>query len=167
MAGTLGGALSGVEALPQRLLSELEYRGELTALANRLYGLAIYGDDTRLFEDMRTGFGHMIPNNELTEGDIPAPGTDWSIIIPFALTFDGYEYWGSFDRCFDVAKTHWSAYKHDGRVPSALVDLRTCLFAFQRSWRKSDEGVVEGRDLAYIHALIEGIRHAVRRRRQQ
>jgi hypothetical protein len=29
----------------------------------------------------------MIPNGELTEGDIP-PGADWRDIIPFALTFD-------------------------------------------------------------------------------
>jgi len=148
-------------------LGELEYRGELTALAHRLYGLAIYGDDTRLSEDMWSEFGRMTPNSALTEGDIPPPGADWSDIIPFALAFDGYQYWGSFERCFDVAERHWSAYQRDGSVPSALVDLRTCLFAFQRSWRKSDEGVVEGRDLAFIHALIEGLRHAVRRRRQQ
>ena len=121
MAGTLGGALGGVDALPQQLLHDLEYRGELTALAKRLYGLAIYGDDTRLSEDMQTEFGHMIPNNELTEGDIPAPGADWPIIIPFALAFDGYQYWGSFERCFDVAERHWSAYKRDGSVPSARL----------------------------------------------
>jgi poly(ADP-ribose) glycohydrolase ARH3 len=48
MAGTLGGAFGGSEALPERLLGELEYRDELAALAHRLYGLAMYGDSTRL-----------------------------------------------------------------------------------------------------------------------
>lgn len=40
MAGTLGGALGGVAALPQRLLPELEYREELTALGTALHRLA-------------------------------------------------------------------------------------------------------------------------------
>lgn len=37
LAGTLGGALGGVVALPQRLLPELEYRNELTALGVALH----------------------------------------------------------------------------------------------------------------------------------
>lgn len=40
MAGTLGGALGGVAALPQRLLPELEYRDELTTLGAALHRLA-------------------------------------------------------------------------------------------------------------------------------
>lgn len=40
MAGTLGGASGGVEALPARLLHELEYQDELPALAQRLFALA-------------------------------------------------------------------------------------------------------------------------------
>ena len=40
MAGTLGGALGGVKALPRRLLPELEYRDELTALGTALHHLA-------------------------------------------------------------------------------------------------------------------------------
>lgn len=40
MAGTLGGALGGESALPQRLLSELEYRDRLIELADGLYGQA-------------------------------------------------------------------------------------------------------------------------------
>jgi len=40
MAGTLGGALGGIAALPQRLLPELEYRNELIALSTALHHLA-------------------------------------------------------------------------------------------------------------------------------
>jgi ADP-ribosylglycohydrolase len=40
LAGTLGGALGGIAALPQRLLPELEYRDELTALGVALHRLA-------------------------------------------------------------------------------------------------------------------------------
>jgi len=43
MVGTLGGALGGVEALPDRLLGELEHRAELEALASRLFQLAMPG----------------------------------------------------------------------------------------------------------------------------
>jgi len=41
MAGTLGGALGGVAALPQRLLPELEYREELLTLADDLWQKAL------------------------------------------------------------------------------------------------------------------------------
>jgi hypothetical protein len=164
MGGTLGGALGGSEALPKRLLGELEYRDELVALPHRLYGLAMYGDSTRLSESMEGGFGRMIPNGELTEGDIPPPGAAWRDIIPFALTFDGYQYWGSLTRCFGVAERHRSAYERDGSIPSSLVDLRTCLFAAQRSWWQSGEWPMEGRELAHVQALVEGIRLAVRLR---
>ena len=40
MAGTLVGAANGESSLPARLLTELEYRQELTALADRLFDLA-------------------------------------------------------------------------------------------------------------------------------
>ena len=39
MAGTLGGALGGITALPQRLLPELEYRNEFVALGTALHRL--------------------------------------------------------------------------------------------------------------------------------
>lgn len=41
LAGTLGGALGGVEALPARLLPELEYRERLEILSGALYDLAV------------------------------------------------------------------------------------------------------------------------------
>jgi ADP-ribosylglycohydrolase len=44
MAGTLAGAVGGMEALPAHLLRALEYRERLTELAGALYRLAMGGD---------------------------------------------------------------------------------------------------------------------------
>jgi ADP-ribosylglycohydrolase len=44
MAGTLAGAMGGMEALPARLLEDLEYRERLTELAGALYRLAMGSD---------------------------------------------------------------------------------------------------------------------------
>jgi ADP-ribosylglycohydrolase len=44
MAGTLAGAVGGIEALPARLLHQLEYRERLTELAGALYRLAMDSD---------------------------------------------------------------------------------------------------------------------------
>jgi ADP-ribosylglycohydrolase len=44
MAGTLAGAVGGMEALPAHLLHALEYRERLTELAGALYRLAMGGD---------------------------------------------------------------------------------------------------------------------------
>jgi ADP-ribosyl-[dinitrogen reductase] hydrolase len=44
MAGTLAGAVGGMEALPARLLHQLEYRERLTELAGALYRLAMGSD---------------------------------------------------------------------------------------------------------------------------
>jgi ADP-ribosylglycohydrolase len=44
MAGTLAGAVGGIEALPAQLLHALEYRERLTELAGALYRLAMGSD---------------------------------------------------------------------------------------------------------------------------
>ena len=67
-----------------------------------------------------------ITNQDLRLEDIPLEDADWSAIGRFVLTFNGYEYWGSFEKCGEVA----SAHSHD-----ALAGLRTCLFFEQRRWR--------------------------------
>jgi hypothetical protein len=82
---------------------------------------------------------------------MPVPQADWEAIQPFALTFDGYTYWGSFERCEEIAET---------RQQVTLTDLRTCLFFEQRRWRHygyaPDEEAME-----YIHDLVEQIRARV------
>jgi len=66
-----------------------------------------------------------LANTELTPADVPAVGEPWPRIEPFALTFDGFRYWGSVEKCAEVAS----------RTPGTLTDLRTCLFFEARRWK--------------------------------
>ena len=43
-----------------------------------------------------------IANEDLKALDIPEPNAEWYRICEFALTFDGYDHWGSFDRCAEI-----------------------------------------------------------------
>ncbi|RMF79990.1 MAG: hypothetical protein D6744_08610 [Planctomycetota bacterium] len=71
----------------------------------------------------------LIPNEQLRLEDLPPPDADWNTISEFALTFDGYDYWGSFEKCSAVSK------RPD---PATLPEIRTCLFMLQRRARWSD-----------------------------
>lgn len=92
-----------------------------------------------------------LANTELTPADIPSFKEAWPRIEPFALTFDGFKYWGSVEKCAEVA--------HEKRM-ATLTDLRTCLFYEARRWR------MEGKapdivSLRYIRALVYAIREKV------
>lgn len=65
-----------------------------------------------------------IGNAELSVGDIPSFKETWPRIEPFALTFDGYQYWGSIEKCAEIAS----------KPPGTLTHLRTCLFFEARRW---------------------------------
>jgi hypothetical protein len=89
-----------------------------------------------------------IDDNALTVADVPPRDADWNIITEFALTFDGYKIWGSFDKCAEIA----NARRHD-----CLTELRTCLFFEQRRWRHfGEEPDAEG--MEYIRGLVQKIR---------
>jgi hypothetical protein len=45
-----------------------------------------------------------VGNSELTPADIPSFKETWARIEPFALTFDGFKYWGSVEKCAEVAQ---------------------------------------------------------------
>lgn len=92
-----------------------------------------------------------VPNSDLRLEKLPRNDADWETIQRFALTFDGYSYWGSFERCAEVA---------DARRRETLTDVRTCLFFEQRRWRHYGEEPDE-RAIAYIRALLEDIRTRV------
>lgn len=103
-----------------------------------------------------------IPDHDLSEEHLPPPNADcWSVIAHFALTFDGYGHWGSFDKCGDIANAAAERYQKTGQLPESLTNLRTCLFFEQRRWRHFDESP-RGDDLRYIHAVVEAIREKVR-----
>lgn len=88
-----------------------------------------------------------IPNRALTREDLPAPDAPADAVLEFALTFNGYEHHGSFERCAETANAH----KHE-----TLTDLRTCLFFEQR--RSHHFGWLTEAHLAEMWALIEMIR---------
>ena len=93
----------------------------------------------------------LIQNADLTLSDIPVPDADINEIGCFALTFDGYEHWGAFEKCAEVA---------NAERQNTLTDLRTCLFFEQRRWRHSGYGPDEEAE-AYWRSLVAKIRARV------
>jgi hypothetical protein len=88
-----------------------------------------------------------IPDRELTAADLPLPGANWSEISKFALTFDGYAYWGSGERCAEIA---------NAMRPRTTTEARTCLFYEQR---RSHFGCGPDEEtMVYIRGLVEQIR---------
>ena len=91
-----------------------------------------------------------IANCDLTLSDVPAPDSELGTIFHFALTFDGYEYWGT-EKCGRIANK---------RRHKTLTELRTCLFFEQRRYHHIGEGPnVE--DEQYIRSLITKVKAMV------
>jgi hypothetical protein len=98
-----------------------------------------------------------IPNSQLIENDIPHQHASWKKIEPFALTFDGYNYWGSFKKCREIAGGGVRSYREKKELIQSLTDLRTCLFFESRRW-KHYEKTPSKKGMEYIHILVEAIR---------
>ncbi len=63
---------------------------------------------------------------------LPCPHASWDQIQRFALTFDGYKHFGSFERCAAIANR-----RRDGEGGHEnLSELRGCLFFGQRRWHR-------------------------------
>jgi hypothetical protein len=92
-----------------------------------------------------------ILNRRLDAARIPPPDADWDSIQRFALTFNGYKHWGSFERCAEIAEQ---------RRSETLTDLRTCLFFQQRRWRHLGCEPY-GEEMRYIRGVLEEIRRRV------
>ena len=101
-----------------------------------------------------------IANTELSESDLPSPDAGWREIGRFALSFNGYEAWGSFRKCADVADRWADAVRATATLPDSLTELRTCLFFEQRRWRHFGFDPDE-EAMRYIGALVEEIRKRV------
>jgi len=98
-----------------------------------------------------------IPNIQLIENDIPSSRASWKKIVPFALSFNGYEYWGTFEKCREVARQGVALYKRKQELTQSLTDLRTCLFFEARRWHHFEK--TPGKNgMGYIHALLDAIR---------
>jgi hypothetical protein len=101
-----------------------------------------------------------IPTKSLRSFDLPGQEETWYVIEQFALTFKGYDWAGSFEKCADLANSTRSTYdgSPERRLPRLTLDeLRACLYFEQRRSHHSDY-IPEGEDLLYVRALLEGIR---------
>lgn len=92
-----------------------------------------------------------IVNRNLRLSNIPNPDANLGEISEFALTFDGYNVWGSFEKCAEIANS---------RNHGSLTNLRTCLFFEQRRWHHFGKYPNDD-SMAYIRSLIEKIRNMV------
>ncbi len=102
-----------------------------------------------------------IPNSHLIEADLPTRRAAWLKIIPFANSFNGYEYWGSVQKCRDVAKEGVALHKENKALNQSLTELRTCLFFEARRWKHLEKKPTKS-GLEYVHALVEAIRLRIR-----
>ena len=103
-----------------------------------------------------------ISNIDLTEADIPGEDADWNTwsgIPSFAASFNGYQHWGSFKKCFEVADR---VRTQDSRNLT-LTELRTALFCRYRAIHH-DDGHLTADDLPWARAIITEIRDRVKRR---
>jgi hypothetical protein len=92
-----------------------------------------------------------IANPDLTPADIPPPDADWGTVVKFALSYNGFQRWGSFGKCAKIANS-----KRHG----SLDELRTCLFFEQRRWNHFGH-IPDEKAMAYIRGVVEKIRAAV------
>ena len=103
----------------------------------------------------------LISNADLVEEDLPADSANWdqwSGIPVFAASFNGYQYWGSSTKCFEVGSLEEAKSLHD----LTLTQLRTALFCRYRAICH-DDGHLTALDLPRARAIIAEIRDRVRR----
>jgi hypothetical protein len=98
-----------------------------------------------------------IPNSQLINGDLPSRRAAWKNILPFAHSFNGYEHWGSVQKCREVATQGVALHKANRDLNQSLTDLRTCLFFEARRWKHLEKNPSKS-GLVYVHALVEAIR---------
>ena len=98
-----------------------------------------------------------IPNSKLIESDLPARRAGWKKIVPFAMTFNGKEHWGSFTQIRGVAQQGVGLFLDQKALNLSLTDLRTCLYYEARRWNHFKKSPSKKR-MEYIRALMDGIR---------
>jgi hypothetical protein len=102
-----------------------------------------------------------LANDELTLDLMPeADSASWHEISLFALTFDGYAYWDSFEECARVANATGRRYHDRRELSQSLTVLRTCLFFEQRRYHHFGQDP-EGESMQYIRATVSAIRARV------
>lgn len=102
------------------------------------------------------------PEGFTTEEGASSPG--WQSLWEFALTFDGYRYFGDDEgapeRLGRFADSVRAAHRQDGQLPRLdLAQLRACLFYEQRRWCKHSTETHCPPDVAlYLEAVLRAIR---------
>ena len=94
-----------------------------------------------------------IASKRLALSDIPPTDASVDALIEFAHTFDAYRFWGSVERCAEIANAH----DH-----SSIDKIRTCLFFEARSWHFCGEDP-DDEALEYWRSLVAAIRHQIQR----
>ena len=92
-----------------------------------------------------------IPNGEVRRADVPPRGVDWSTVVRFAQTFNGYEEMG--DQCAAVANHQ--------RESKTLSDVRACLFFEYRRYNHFGYPP-DSEKMVYVYDLLDRIRERAR-----
>ncbi|ADQ14490.1 hypothetical protein [Halanaerobium hydrogeniformans] len=92
---------------------------------------------------------------------IPKEDANWMEIQEFSLSFNGYDYWGSFEKAADIANQHYNRYEKDNIISNNMEVLRTSLFFEQRRYRHfgSDPGP---ETMKYLRKIIKKIKELVK-----
>jgi len=96
--------------------------------------------------------------NTLKLRDIPSSNASRNDIASFAMTFNGYKYHGSFDKCANVASEVSEHFrKHNSYSDVSLDTLRTALFFHHRAIRHAELTP----NMQYVRKLLAAIRKRV------
>src|SRR5215210_9159337 len=115
------------------------------------------------YEDAERLWDRQIANEGLNDSLLPPPGADWSVLVFFAGTLNGYDALGdpdSTERLQGFANATMGRWRATGELPTDLTQLRIALFAEQRRDHFSDSAA-DPEVLRYVHALVEAIREQV------
>ena len=91
---------------------------------------------------MKTRDRGLTSSRSLRGSDVPSAKATWCAIEKFALTFSGYDWAGSLEKCADLANSTRGTYDSspERRLPKLTLDeLRSCLFFEQRRFRHAGE----------------------------
>src|SRR5581483_5487711 len=110
-----------------------------------------------------------VRNVDLSPESLPPSPAATGDLFRTASSFDGYEVWGGFHPCAQVANQIAIRWRQTAELPSSLTLLRTGLYFEARRERFVDYGGF-GDDQAgyerhhdYMRVLLESIRNAVAR----
>ena len=105
---------------------------------------------------------HRLPNERLTEADLPAPNAPWQQISAFAGTFNGYAEHGGTKPLQRFGRAMRELHQSGWILPHDVSALRSALFFEQRSDHFADTAE-DPATLSYVHALVEALRSALER----